>query len=145
MAAWATVADVLDVTGKEVTADVVRRANYEIENLTGRVAVADGPAKTVPPTRASDAEWLRRAVAFQAAWLLSQPDDTGRMDITSTGSSSAAVDFTDTAVVLAPHAKQCLMRLSWLRSRTLPVRNATTRRGSCVDADGFRNGVWVPF
>lgn len=144
MASWATTADVLDVTGKTVTAEIVRRANYQIEDITGRVAVDEGRTKTSPPTTAKDAEWLRRAVAYQAVWMAAQPDDLTRLDLVSTGTQASAVEFTETALVLATHAKQALMRLSWMRSRTIGVRNATSYRGDQVDADGFRNGKWVP-
>jgi hypothetical protein len=126
MATWATAADVLEITGETVTDEWVKRANFVIESLTGRIA-GNTPVEASPKTSTRDATWLGRAVAYQAVWMPTQPDLFGRMDITQTGASTSSTSFTDTALVLAPFAKLALARTSWGRSTTIEVRNGMTR------------------
>jgi hypothetical protein len=116
---WATVADVLSLAGATVTDTQLTQANGVLELHAGRLYI-DAIART--GTR--DAEWLRRACAYQAAWMLAQPDMYQRLDITSTGNGAGSVALKDHAFTLAPLAKRALARVSWLRSRSLHVRSA---------------------
>ena len=141
MTSWATVDDVLDVTGLTVSEDTVRLANYAIEAHTGRLAGATA-GDPGPKLRTRDVEWLRRAVAYQAAWLTSQPDYLGRMDVTQVGSQAATTQLTDTAMTLGPMAAQCLRRCSWERTGTLSVRSDLSRRGADEDGPDAWGNQW---
>lgn len=112
---WATIADVSNLTGSVVTDAQLSQANAVIELHSGRVY-----SLAHANTGARDLEWMRRACAYQAAWMLSQPDMFSRMDITSVGSG---VGLKEKGLVLAPLAKQALNRVSWLKSRSLHVRS----------------------
>jgi hypothetical protein len=117
---WATAADVLSLTGATVTDSQLTQANAALELHAGRL-YTDAAART--GTR--DIEWMRRACAYQAAWMPSQPDMFSRLDITSTGNAAGSgVALKDHALVLAPLARKALARVSWLRSRSLHVRSA---------------------
>lgn len=67
-----------------------------------------------------DLRLLAYAEAYQAAWMSSQVDVTGRMDVTQVVQDGVQYSKDDPdAHVLAPLAKRCLTRLSWRKSRTL--------------------------
>lgn len=125
MAGWATTADVLALTGATVTQTQLDQANSIIELHSGRIYALSGVTDPngVTNTGARDIEWMRRACAFQAAWMLSQPDMFSRLDLSAVTQEGRAVGLKDHALVLAPLAKRALARVSWLKSRSLHVRS----------------------
>lgn len=114
---WATTADVLSLTG--VTVSSTDQANAVIEMHAGRTyLVAAAKTGTI------DLEWMRRAVAYQAAWQLGQADLFTRLDFEAVGKERGTpVAITPTAMTLAPLARMALGRVSWLKSRSLHVRS----------------------
>jgi len=121
---WATAADVLSLTGSTVTDPQLTQANAVIELHAGRIytlATLSTPSG-VTNTGARDAEWMRRACAYQAAWMLSQPDMFSRIDLSAVTQEGRAVGLKEHSFVLAPLAKRALDRVSWLKSRSLHVR-----------------------
>lgn len=120
--AWASVADVMSLTGMSVTQTQADQANSVIEVLAGRTYTL-----AAMTTGSRDVEWMRRASAFQCAWMTSQPDMFQRMDFeTLSEGSGRPVKVKDHALVLAPLAKRALERVSWLKSRSLHVRTPFT-------------------
>lgn len=115
--AWATTDDVLSLTGSTVTDAQLAQANAVLELHSGRLYV-----DAVTRTGTRDIEWMRRACAYQAAWMLSQPDMFGRIDISQVAQEGRAVGLKDHALVMAPLAKRALARVSWLKSRSLHAR-----------------------
>ncbi|MEC3974741.1 hypothetical protein [Amycolatopsis sp. H20-H5] len=115
---WATVADVLALTQVTVTDADLMRAQAQIDMHTARI-YAD-----ILLITDRDQYWLKLAVAYQAAWLVAQPDAFQRLEITEAGGAANRTMFTDTALVLAPDARWALKRVSWLKSRSLHVRAA---------------------
>lgn len=113
--AWADVADVLETTDIVVDDSTVTTAQFHIELACGRLYM------DTERIGARDLYWLKRAVAYQAAWLPSQPDWAQRLEITADGSASSATQFGPQALRIAPYARQALGRVSWLRSRGLAV------------------------
>jgi len=135
---WATVADVLNYTGKTVDGTAVTMAQANIDLVAGRLP-ADAER-----IGARDQHWLKLAVAYQAAWLPAQPDAFERLDVTSTGQSSASGD--DEWLVLAPFAKWALKRVSWLKSQSLRVKTAyeDSDVAQVVYGDDGDPGTWTP-
>lgn len=135
---WATVDDVLKYA----------RGTVDEADLIAAQANIDMVAERLPADAerigARDQYWLKLAVSYQAKWLAAQPDAFDRLDLTTTGQSSASGD--DTWLVLAPYAKWALRNVSWLRSRSLRVRAsgefADNRR--VVYGDDNDPGVWTP-
>ena len=115
---WATAVDVLTYTKIEVTDNDIAVAQAQIDVRTSRV-YADKDMIS-----ARDQYWLKLAVAYQAAWLVAQPDAFQRLDVTEAGGAANRTMFTETAIVLAPDARWALKRVSWLKSRSLHVRAA---------------------
>jgi hypothetical protein len=136
--AWCTVADVALLTGATVTIATVVQASAQIELHTGRTyleLVAEPDGGTVKIGR-RDREWLRRACAYQAAWLLGQPDMHRRMQITnSTTPGGASVTLGAKALELAPLARAALKRVSWVRTRSLHVRSPFTDSAAGISPD----------
>lgn len=120
--AWATIADVAAITGQVVIQDQIDQANSVIEVIAGRIYTL-----AVTNTGSRDLEWMKRAVAYQVAWTLAQPDLLQRIDFTKISEGAGRpVEIKDHALVLAPFAKRALGRVSWLKSRSLHVRTPFT-------------------
>lgn len=115
---WATPADVLALTN--VTVAATDMPNAVVEMHAGRTYLA---AST--KTGSIDVEWMRRAVAYQAAWMSGQSDMFTRLDFEAVGKErGSAVAITPTAMTLAPLARMALNRVSWLKSRSVHVRSS---------------------
>lgn len=112
--AWTTPAGVLGITGVAVDDQTVLFAQSQIELVCGRL-YGDTMGNR-------DKVWLGRAVAYQAAWLPSQPDWAQRLEIVADGSPQYGTQLAPDGVVLAPYAKRALNRVSWVRSRGLQVQ-----------------------
>lgn len=111
---WATPADVLSLTGTADATDAeVVRANGIVEILGGRLYTL-----AAERTGRRDAEWMRRAVAYQVPWMRAQPDFFERLDL----ASLEGLDIKELALILAPMTRYALNKLSWRRSRSLHIR-----------------------
>lgn len=116
---WATTADVLSLTGTtDVTDEELVQANAIIEIIEGRVYTL-----AAARTGDRDAEWLRRAVAYQVPWMRAQPDFFQRLDVTTLENVGALRDLT---LICPPMARLAINRLSWRRTRSVRIRSAFT-------------------
>jgi hypothetical protein len=115
--AWATPQQVIDITGVSVTDAQLSQAQSSIEMFSNRIY--DDTARI----RTRDVYWLRKAVAYQAAWQKSQYDLHTRLDANQVQQDGVVASLNATAMVLGPEAKQALQRCSWMRSRTIHVRS----------------------
>lgn len=121
---WCTTDDVLLLTGKTVTDAQLAQASAALELHVGRTyfeTVSNPDGGSVKVGR-RDREWLKRACAYQAAWMLAQPDMYQRLDMDALASTGRPISLKDRALVLAPLARRALQRVSWLRSRSLHAR-----------------------
>jgi len=114
---WATAADVTSLTGTTVTDTQLGMANAAVELHAGRLYSA------AATTGSKDVEWMRRACAYQAVWMLAQPDIFTRLELEAVAASGRPVPITPTALTVAPLARRALGRVSWLKSRSLHVRS----------------------
>lgn len=105
---WASGADVTTLTG--VPADEVKltQAQAMIELHVGRTEELGTAEMT-----ARDLDWLRRAVAFQAAWMAGQPDLFTRLEVQRLAQDGMSADFLSDSLTLAPMARRVLRNLSW--------------------------------
>lgn len=118
---WASTADVGEITGVTVTDDRLSLAAGVIEMVVGRTQDA-----TWIPAR--DLRWLKRAVAYQAAWMESQPDYLTRSDVVQSAQDGASATYKG-AQDLAPLAKRALKRLTWRGNRSVHTESTLTERG----------------
>lgn len=112
--AWVTAAEASDITGQTVTAAQVTVAHPIIELYSN---VTTEASATLKPR---DLRLLRYAESYQAYWMASQVDVLSRLDVTDVTQDGVAYTKDDPdALVLAPLAKRCLQRLSWMKSRSI--------------------------
>jgi hypothetical protein len=121
---WATVDEVLDVTGPTVTATMLAQASSAITIYSNRTEAASSSMGT------RDLHWLNQATCWQAAWLLEQPGWATRSRVDTVQQDAASVTYTDeSAIVLAPLAVRALRNLSWKGGRTGRVPGINVPQG----------------
>lgn len=112
---WATVTDVLNITGQTITGTQLVQAQAIIDMAAGRTYLA------APRTGTRDAYWLKLAVAYQGAWMTGQPDIFSRLDIQALPGTGRPVPLGPNAIMIAPMAKWALKRVSWLKTRSVHI------------------------
>ncbi len=139
-AAWATVADVLALTGKTVTEATRTHAASSIEDHTGLL-------EEVERTDISDRDrkWLQKAVCYQAAWIVAQPDYLERNAVAEAEQDGQkAVMANRDWLTLAPLARKCLKRLSWRGVRTVDTLGRSTTPVN-INSDEYEDTLdWSP-
>lgn len=140
---WATTADVLAYTGVEVSTAQLNLAQGTID-IHARRTYDD-----VTRIGARDLYWLKLATAYQAAWLLAQPDLFQRMDIDTLGQNRSITKFNANAMKLGPLAKQALSCVSWIKSRSLHTQTSFTDGIGVLGTDPLSAGsddlyAWDP-
>lgn len=138
---WATADDVLTLTGVDVSQDesILTGANSLVSMHTGVLDTAT--------VHTRDAEWLRQAVAWQAAWMNGQPGIAERASVSSVSQDGLSATYVDSAaVILAPAARRCIKNLSWMRSRSVPMtgRSTTARAINRYDVTDAPDEMWSP-
>ena len=130
--AWAVVSDVSDLTGKTVTAEELAQAQAIVEIACARTDTV--PEGTILPR---DLEWLRRAVAYEAAWITANPDLFTRMEVTTLLQDGVeARDLPPDALTLAPLARRALRRLSWKKTRSTHIISEFERQAALYPVGG---------
>lgn len=142
---WAQIADVLALTGVTVTQLQLTQANTIIEIFARRLY---GVASTRTGTR--DIEWMKRAVAFQAAWMQGQPDFFTRLDVTTITEGRKSIGLKEQTLMVAPMARMALSRVSWQKTRSIHIRSAWQDGMTPISADPDSAGndfyeAWTPF
>lgn len=133
---WATVADVDDIAGVTVTDRQLRTARGVIETLIGLFESVDRP-----DISDRDREWLRRAVAYEAAFVKDNPDLFSRIDVTSASQDGESVSFRNVdAHMLAPLARKCIRRLSW-RGLHRPADVADRRQRPDITSEEYDDSL----
>lgn len=112
---FATTTEVKTITGKIVDAALVARAQYVIEAYVGKFEAE--------VTDTKDDEILKRAVAYQAAYMLNNEDIVyEQMAVSTTGQSDAYTTFKqgdNVSPFIAPMAVMICSKLSFMRSRSI--------------------------
>lgn len=112
---FVTTAQVKTITNKVVDAALIQRAQYTIEAYIGKFE------SEVTNTR--DIEILKRATAYQAAYMVNNEDIVfEQMSVSTTGQNDAYTTFkqNDSASpFIAPMAVMICNRLSFIRSRSI--------------------------
>jgi hypothetical protein len=128
---WATESDLLAYLG--VTLSDQRhlvQANTDITVYANRSEAASASISN------RDLLALKLATCYQAAWLPSQSDALGRVNIDSTTVDGESIKFASEAQQnLAPGAIRALKNLSWKGSRTLVIPSSAVPLGSSSSID----------
>lgn len=112
---FTTTTEVKTITGKIVKSDLIQRAQYAIEAYVGKFE-AD-------ITDTADLEILKRATAYQSAYMLNNEDIVfEQMAVSTTGQNDAYTTFKNgdtTSPFIAPMAVMMCRKLSFIRSRSV--------------------------
>jgi hypothetical protein len=129
--AWATSSDLLAYLGVTLSASTyLTQANTMISIYANRSEAASASISN------RDLLALKLATCYQAAWLPSQPDALGRVNIDSTTVDGESIKFSNEAQQnLAPGAIRALKNLSWKASRTLVIPSSEVPLGSSSSID----------
>ncbi len=117
--AWADAGFTFSITGVTVSPEQLAQAQGVIDLTSGTTQ----DAAVDLALRPRDLRFLRMAVAYQAAWMASQVDLFSRTEVSSLNQDGVQMTpgHSD-ALLLAPLARRALGRLSWRRTRSVPVR-----------------------
>lgn len=112
---FATTTEVKTITGKTVNAGLIERAQYVIEAYVGKLE-AD-------VTDSRDEELLKRATAYQAAYMLNNEDIVfEQMAVSTTMQNEASTTFKPGDTVspfIAPMAVMVCSKLSFMKARSI--------------------------
>ena len=112
---FANTNDVKDITGKIVNNQLVTRAQYVIETYDGKLEAEI--------TNTKDLEILKRAVAYQAAYMENNEDLVyEQMSVSTTGQNDAYTTFRqndNASPWIAPLAVMVCSKLSFIKSRSI--------------------------
>ena len=112
---FATINEVKTITGKIVKADLVERAQYVIEAYVGKLEDE--------VTNVKDLEILKRAVAYQTAYMLNNEDIVfEQMAVSTTLQNDASTTFKPGDTVspfIAPMSVIICNKLSFMKSRSI--------------------------
>ncbi len=147
MTAWATLADVKNLTGLDLTGATIALPWGGTTDGDGLIAQAQGVIETfedVGPDQYpigteglsdADREHFRKATAYQTAWMRGQYDLMTRADATQVAQDGLSFSLSSPdGVVLAPLARRNLNLLSWNKSG--PIGTARHQRAVTLeDAD----------
>lgn len=119
----ASISDALALIGIGVSVsdinDALEQAATVIETVSG--VVFDAAYREVPISK-TNALWVRRAVVFQAAWMIEQHGSLSRQAVSSVSQDGVSVSAQDgLTFVLAPLAKRALSNCNWARSHTQSI------------------------
>jgi hypothetical protein len=112
---FTTINEVKTITGKIVKADLVQRAQYVVEAYIGKTESQ--------VTKTSDIEILKRAVAYQSAYMLNNEDIVfEQMSVSATGQNDAYTTFKSgdrVSPFIAPMVVIACNNLSFMKSRSI--------------------------
>lgn len=149
---WASVEEAASILGSLVQVPV---SQADLDGAASIVEIYTGVTETTA-LGGRDSRLLKKAQAYQAAWMQAQVDLAGRSDATLVSQDGLQYSKGDQDMhVLAPLAKASIMRLSWMRTRTidpltptqaLALRNKVTAetRGLYDAEEGELAGDWSP-
>lgn len=125
MGLWATIDDVKQLTGADISNMQRNLAAQAVEMATGAIE-----AVITERTYVSDRDnyWLKLAVCYQAAWIGEQPDYLQRNAVSSVSQDgqSATMGNPDW-LVLSPLARKAVRKVSWRGVRQLQIGQVGTK------------------
>jgi hypothetical protein len=122
--AWCTTNDVSTYTGINVGQENVEAAQSIIEIFADTTEEASDNGNI----SSTNLNLLKKAVAYQAAWMTQRPDIFTNMDVSSMNLDGLSVTTGHAnSAILAPLAKRCIARLSWKRAKGIRVLPRRTR------------------
>lgn len=134
---WATLEQVETITGVTCSAEQLAQAQGIVEIYVDREYDADATF------RDADTRRLKQAVAWQAAWLVSQVEVAGRSGVTTYTQDGLDITRPDiSTIVLAPLTRRAILNLSWMRTRSIRTPAAMPERSGALSGWSTDEGIW---
>lgn len=112
---FTTVQEVKEITGKNVDSNLIQRAQYAVEAYIGKFETEISDT--------NDTEILKRATAYQTAYMLNNEDIVfEQMALSTTGQNDAYASFRkddESSPFIAPMAVMICKKLSFIRPRSV--------------------------
>mgnify|MGYP006267769481 CR=1 FL=1 len=112
---FTTITEVKTITGKIVNTSLIERAQYVIESYIGKFESEI--------TDINDLEVMKRAVAYQSAYMLNNEDIVfEQMSVSTTTQNDSSTTFKandSTSPFIAPMAVMACSKLSFIKSRSI--------------------------
>lgn len=146
MSTWASISETLSYTRISVSQEDLDAAQAMIELFSDVVYNQTADASGAPTIGAKNFRLLKMAVAYQAAWMTDHPDLFTHTDIQSINQDGIFyVHSNENSYLLAPMARRCIKRLSWMRSKTIRVKPANRSLFGRRVIDGNNGGgvEWI--
>lgn len=150
---WATVEETLTWTGATVSQAELEAAQGLVEMFAGTTELASDAGNI----SSTNLRHLKKANAYQAAWMQEHPDVFTAMDISEMAEGSGSgmsITLANNGVILAPAARMALSQLSWKAVRSIRVRPRNERARRRIEAqfnidgfdtvDDYGSGEWRP-
>ena len=129
---FTTITEVKTITGKIVKADLIQRAQYAIESYVGKFEASI--------TNTKDLQILKRATAYQSAYMLNNEDIVfEQMAVSTTMQNDASTTFKQGDTVspfIAPMAVMACSKLSFFKSRSI-------KTGRIVSSDTYPDWIQI--
>lgn len=124
-----SVTEAQEIVNRSMSAGDIRAAQFIIEFAVNRDFEADAFSSR-------NQRWLKRAIAYQAAWMEEHPEVFTSMDVASLSQVDFSVGFRNNpnSQFLAPLARACMKRLSWMGSRSVSIKSSL-QAGAVTDDD----------
>ena len=120
---FTTTTEVKTITGKIVNAGLIQRAQYAVEAYIGKFEAE--------VTNTTDIEILKRAVAYQSAYMLNNEDIVfEQMAVSTTMQNDSSTTFKQsdlTSPFIAPMAVMVCSKLSFVKSRSIKTGKINPR------------------
>ena len=143
---FVTTADVKRITGRDVEASVLSLAWSVLEAIIGRPAYELLANEYDNVLTARDQYWLTKAVAFEAAWIVANPDTFESLDVSTINQSGQGGTLNVDALIVAPMARRCLRWCTWTKTRSVrmqrPLRNRYGANWSNGNGD-YEGPAWI--
>lgn len=138
---WVAVGEVAGITGKTPTQAQRDQAARILETTHGLIEAVDRP-----DISDRDRYFLKLACAYQAAFVVDNPDLFSREDVTSASQDGESVSFRNPdSHLIAPLARKAIRRLSWRGRHTLIPGSASVARHVDVNSEAFDDSLpWSP-
>lgn len=121
---FVTVEEVSDLTGFAVDDKTIRKAQAIVEVMAGKTE-----AMINPTTQADDFAWLKYAVAWQSAYMETDPDKLyEQANVNSVSQNNNKVDFGGRVYAVSPLTVEAVKRLSWNKSKGIKTRGFNFKR-----------------
>lgn len=141
MITWCDSIEAKALTNVNVSPTELSNAQPVIDMFSGRTV------DQLLKISAWNVKMLKFALVYQARWMSDQIDSTNRLDIENINQDGVSMTLrSPDSMILAPHARVCLNRLTWMGNRTLTAKPSSRLRrydgSALLEDEAYMTGYW---